>query len=617
MTLWIVAAAVGVAVACIGYVPALRARRALGWAAAARALATTLVAAVALGAPVPGGARDAPVVALDASASWTRAADRRAFSAARDSAAGVAAAAGTHTAVVGESLRVAAVGAPERPPRDRASRVTAVVDSAATTGRALVLVTDGEPDDPETLTRAAAGSRVVVVRPDRGPDAAVVSVDAPADAAPGDTMTVTVTVAADAVGTSAGHVGVRLDDGPIVDRPVGALVGYGRASVSLRLSVPADAHTHAAVLEAVATVTGDREARNDTSSRAVAISAAPRAVIVSTAPDYDVGVALSVLRGALAVPVRAYYRVAPGAWRVAGTLAPARESDVRAAASDAAVLVLHGDTAALGNPRGLGRGALALVPTGGASDTTIDWYAGPSNSPGPFASITGLAWDSLPPVDVSAAGADAATVVSRLAQHWTAVVARPGRRGVGRAIVAGGTEAAGRRIAVVAAGGIWRWAFRGGVGAVAAPALWGAVFDWLAATPATAQEITPADAAVRSGAPVRWRGIPPADSVAQARLSRRGSRDTLTLVIRRDAETGEMQSDSPDPGVYDVRGGGVLVVNASAELLPRRPTVRSGPVGAAPLSAPPASPLAPGWPLALATALLCGEWVMRRRLGLR
>ncbi len=618
MTAWLAAATVGIAVALLGYLPAARRRAAFGWLAAARALATTLVTAVALGAPVPNAQRDTPLVALDASASWTRATDASAIGAARDSAARIASTGGAPVVAVGESLRVAP-GASVRVPRDRASRVAGAADSAAAAGRALVLVSDGEVDDPEALARAPAGSRVLVLRPARAADAAVVDVDAPTDVAPGDTATVTVTVAADSAGAMPGRVGVRLDGGAPIERPLSALGAFARATVTVRVPIGADVRAHTGVLAAFVAGRGDRDPRNDTASRAIGVTSAPRAVVVSTAPDYDVGQALSVLRGALAVPVRAYYRVAPGEWRVAGTLAPAREADVRAAAAGAGLLVLHGDTAALGSPRALGRGALALLPAVDAVDTTTDWYAGPSGASGPLAAISDLSWDSLPPLNLAPGGGDALAATRGLAQRWTGVVARAGRRGPPRAVVGGGTEASGRRVAIVSGAGFWRWSFRGGAGAVAAPALWGALFDWLADAPAAATpNVTPAELAVRSGAAIRWRGVRPADSIARVRLVRRDTRDTLSLTARRDPATGELRSDSPAPGVYDVAGGGLLVVNASAELLPRRASVRSGPVGVArATTGAPTTPITPGWPLAAATLLLCAEWGARRRLGLR
>jgi hypothetical protein len=43
-----------------------------------------------------------------------------------------------------------------------------------------VFVSDGEADDAPALARAPRGSRAVVVRPARGPDAAVVDAGRPA-----------------------------------------------------------------------------------------------------------------------------------------------------------------------------------------------------------------------------------------------------------------------------------------------------------------------------------------------------------------------------------------------------------------------------------------------------
>jgi len=40
-----------------------------------------------------------------------------------------------------------------------------------------------------------------------------------------------------------------------------------------------------------------------------------------TAPDFDAREAVAALRGVTSLPTRAYYRVAPGAWRTDGTLA--------------------------------------------------------------------------------------------------------------------------------------------------------------------------------------------------------------------------------------------------------------------------------------------------------
>ena len=61
----------------------------------------------------------------------------------------------------------------------------------------------------------------------------------------------------------------------------------------------------------------------------------------------------------------------------------------------------------------------------------------------------------------------------------------------------------------------------------------------------------------------------------------------------------------------------MLIVNASPELLPSRPLLRSGDVGrrARPDDARRARGV--GWLYALVIVLLCAEWIARRRAGLR
>jgi len=73
--------------------------------------------------------------------------------------------------------------------------------------------------------------------------------------------------------------------------------------------------------------------------------------------------------------------------------------------------------------------------------------------------------------------------------------------------------------------------------------------------------------------------------------------------------------------VYDVRSAGgasLLVVSASRELVPRRVLVRDGPVGTGARAEAAAPPLRHrGWPYVAAVLLLCVEWLLRRRSGLR
>ena len=97
-----------------------------------------------------------------------------------------------------------------------------------------------------------------------------------------------------------------------------------------------------ALLQSVVRVAADAEPRNDTLTVAIDVGDRPTAVFVSTAPDLDVREVLTVLRGALDVPTRAYLRVAPNVWRVEGRWPPSAKR-VRHARR-AGMLILHGDT---------------------------------------------------------------------------------------------------------------------------------------------------------------------------------------------------------------------------------------------------------------------------------
>jgi hypothetical protein len=58
-------------------------------------------------------------------------------------------------------------------------------------------------------------------------------------------------------------------------------------------------------------------------------------------------------------------------------------------------------------------------------------------------------------------------------------------------------------------------------------------------------------------------------------------------------------------------------VNASVELLPRRPQMQDGRAGTGAVSSTAPALRDFGWAYAAVIALLCVEWVLRRREGLR
>jgi hypothetical protein len=317
-----------------------------------------------------------------------------------------------------------------------------------------------------------------------------------------------------------------------------------------------------------------------------------------------------VVRGALGLPVRAYYRVAPGAWRREETLAPVEESVVRGAARDAGLLVLHGDTTVFGAPRALGRGALALVaPPRTTAEGGAEWYA-TSAPPSPIApALSAVAWDSLPPLDL-AGGAPRG--------DWVGLEARVGRQGAARAAVSG--VDAPRRVAVVAAGGLWRWQFRGGAAGEAFSALWGGILDWLAAGRGDRRAAVPELGLLRAGDAVTWRRGG-ADSAAALVLTRRGgSARPESLTVRFASGERTATTAALPAGVYDVSGPGgasVLTVSPARELLPRRATARSAAVGGGATADRSPRLRETWWAYVLPLLLLSGEWMARRRLGLR
>jgi len=184
-----------------------------------------------------------------------------------------------------------------------------------------------------------------------------------------------------------------------------------------------------------------------------------------------------------------------------------------------------------------------------------------------------------------------------------------------------GSEIDGRRVVVVSAAGLWRWRFRGGAGASAFTALWGAIFDWLATEHADERAVVPADGLVREGDSLRWRRGAYTDSVATVALTRRGGAGRADSVVVRFPAGAAVAATAPIPaGVYDgrVRGGRVtVVVNASAEWLPRRPTVTATRRSGAAIADLTPRLRAFGWAYAAVILALSGEWILRRRLGLR
>jgi hypothetical protein len=600
MMLWLLAAAVGFGVAALQYGPA-GTRRELP-AAVLRGVAVTLLVALLLDAPAGATRAMRPIAVLDVSASWQRGGPATYESALRHFRAISRAA--DSSFLFGDSLRHAA---PPSVPTDTRTSTREAVDRALAAGRPLEIVTDGELDDPDALANLPAGSGLDVIARPAVSDAAVTAVDAPRAVVGGDTVQIQVTVAAGAAGAGPGTLAVLFDGRTLTSTPLPALDALAERVVPMRIVVPSVETS--GLLRAVVTVPGDAEPRNDTLERPLEISPAAGAVFVSTAPDYDARYALAVLRGAVSLPTRGFFRVAPGNWRTDGTLASVAEADVRRAVANAPLVVLHGDTALFGPPRTSTRGSLVLFP-GPAGEESGEWYA-TGAPPSPLAAALGaIVWDSLPPIESPATAYPAGT-------YWDGLETRRARKFDRRVPVIG--TLSGRRVVVVNATGLWRWRFRGGVAADAYAALWGGIFDWLSAERPDVRVALPVDGAVRAGEPVEWRRGSGTDSVVTVVLSRRGASVADTVALH--FGSGSQSESAPMArGVYDVRttgGASLLVVNPSREWVPNRSRVKAGAIGGGAVAGLATRVRALWWVYLALVGALCGEWIVRRSLGLR
>ena len=570
-------------------------------AAALRAVATIALLALLFDLPIGAAAPPAPLVALDASASWSRTRDSSGWRAAQDSAARLAGSEGV--VLFGDSARLAAAG---DVPRDAATRVRPAVERAVAAGQPLIVITDGGLDDADALEQALPGSRIVVVPVAPAADRAVVDLNVPAEARAGDTIALQARIVADGAAPAPTTLEWVVGGAVVGTAEVPALAAGGEAVVESRVVVPAgDSLT---VLRA-ALRSGDAQQRNDTVAVAFRRGARQRIVVVSTAPDADVREVVAALRTNSSLPTDAFFRITPGRWLREGSFAPVDEASVRASVRGATLVVLHGDTAVVGAPGSLGARAIFLLapPPDGAPEVLV--RAAPSS---PLqSSLAGIVVESLPPLLVTTPARGGVTALS----------AAPGGVLGAPTPVVSATDGAVRRV-LLTASGYSRWRTRGGVSEVAFQSLVGGATDWLLAARGATQLPTLMTAIPRAGAPLRWRRGSQARSVVSLRRESDGAvrRDTLRFTAGPDSVArDDAEQPAVDAGVWrgTVDGTPVVVpVSASAEWIPRRAVSASRLLGA---KAVPQRRGARGvgW-LYLATVLLLAvEWLLRRRAGLR
>ncbi len=481
--------------------------------------------------------------------------------------------------------------------------------AAAASDRPIIVMTDGEVEDAADLAPELLGRASVRVFPrDTQPDRAVTAVTGPSRVTAGDSIVLEAEV--QLVGGAA-REDMRLEVLSGAKRVGSQAVRMdgngGRARVALSSSEigPGD---HVLRIR----LTGsDAEPRTDTRLHLVTVAPTPGVVLLASPGDWDSRFLYRALRDVAQLPVRGFVRLETDRWRSMTDLRPVPAERVRQAARQADLLIVKGEAGSLA--RGTTARGIWRWPTGGKGQGFIpgDWYLSASDVSPVAGAFLGQPVDSFPPAS------GLAPVVPNPGD-WVALTAQLGRRGAARPAAFGRDEGRVRTVTVVV-DGLWRWAFRGGSSEQSYRGWVAATASWLLAgadsARGAARTVRPV---VTNGRPVmfEWSGIGPSRPLPVTWTGAEGQRaDTL----RFDGSGRALVWMSPGEYRYRLEGGGggtVAVEEYSDELLPRPVTLTTR---EARVRQPPGRTAAREWLWLFAVAVLAfaGEWLARRRLGLR
>lgn len=537
-------------------------------------------------------------------------------------------------------------------PSATSSRLLPALQAASEAGaRRVVVLTDGGIDDAAEVRRTlpALGLDVEIRRITEGAlgNRALVEVEAPAWAEAGKPLRVRASVAA--VGGAGDTVDVELRrDGRVLATTRVAVPDSGRLAEAL-LEFEPDAPEAGGLVRYDVAIAGD-DAAPDDDVRSVYVHVGERptgVALVSLRPDWEPRFLMPVLEEALGLPVRGFLRAAReryvemGAGADAGR--PADEATVRRIVREADLVVIHGmgPGAPVWAAEAVREARRALIfPEPGARDAGVpitlppampgEWYPTADLPASPVAALlAAMPTAALPPLT-------GVRPVAALDGAWSPITATRGGRGTGAPVVVA-READGRRWAVATAEGFWRWAFRGGEARQAYRRLWSAIGGWLIEGDAAAGDsvVRPVRIAARRGEPIGWLvGSSDADSVALRITDAEGAvvMDTVVSALRGDTAytpplapghyaygarvfTGDTEAGAAE-GPISVESYSPEFLRASAEIGAfdaedaREPAIRNIVREGRPLHTLP-------WVYLMIVGLVCTEWVLRRRWGLR
>ena len=479
--------------------------------------------------------------------------------------------------------------------------------AARASGRPVVIMTDGELTDSLEALPLLTGVGVRLFERPRGPAVGISAVRGNARITERDTLRLSIDV-------HGSGFAARIASGLVVragDRVVGTAplsVGDGLATVEIAIPGRAlGAGDHALTVSIRDSL--DTERRDDRRLQLVAVSATPGVVLVASPGDWESRFLYRVLRDVTDLPVEGFVEIVRGQWRRMSSLQPVDPSEVRQSVSRADLAILRGAEDLAAAARG---GAVLEWPSAAGTEEAAagDWYLAAADGP-PAGALAGAPVDSFAPMT-------ALLPLSPEAGSWVGLTAQAGRRGAPRPAMVGNVRQGNRRV-VMGVQGLWRWAFRGGSSEQAYRALFAGTVDWLLAGQDTVRgRARPVRPVVTNGRPLTflWSGTGPAEPVPIRLLGKDVSiADTLTF----DGAGHATLSVPLGTYTYQLQGGGrgtVAVEEYSEEWFPRPVVV------AAAESVAPASDRRQGirerwWLFAIAVIALCGEWVVRRRMGLR
>ncbi|MGH7508670.1 MAG: hypothetical protein ACREMZ_04285 [Gemmatimonadales bacterium] len=483
--------------------------------------------------------------------------------------------------------------------------------AASASDRPLIVATDGELEDlteipPDILAR----STVRLFRRDPQRDLAISRVTGPGRVTRGDSISLEVEVL---------PLGGSMADTAVVDVLSGT-TRLARRTVSLRgeaggrarIVIPSaglSAGDH--LLRLSLANAADAEPRTDTRLHLVTVAPTPGVVLLASPADWDSRFLFRALREVAQLPLRGYVRLDGDRWRSMADVRAVSGTAVRQAARRADLLILKGGVA--GFSRGAAARGIWIWPSGEGGEDQLpgDWYLSAGDASPVAGAFLGQPVDSFPP-------AIQLTPIETGARDWVALYAQLGRRGQQRPAVIGRQDGPVRRV-TVAVEGLWRWPFRGGSSEQSYRAWVAATTSWLLGGIDSARGAArPVQPVVHNGRPVvfEWAG---SDTPQAQELEWSGP-------AGQQADTLEFDGDGRaavwlPPGEYRYRfarggGGTVAVEQYSEELLPR-PVSMTDQVGRQVRSGGRTSARDWLWLFGICILALSGEWLSRRRLGLR